>query len=48
MCRRVPLCVSWLQLIEQRLGFNQVARGEPFGEPAVERGEEVARFRALP
>ena len=35
------------QLLEQRLGVDEVARVEAFGEPAVDRGEEVARFGAL-
>src|SRR5262245_17775746 len=35
------------QLVEQRLGVLQVARVEAFGEPAVDRGEEIARFGAL-
>ena len=34
------------QLIEQRLCLLQVQRVEAFGEPAVDRGEEVAGFGA--
>src|SRR5215468_5029084 len=36
-----------LQFSAQRLGFNEVASVEAFGEPAVDRCEEVARFGAL-
>ena len=32
---------------EQRLRVDQVARVEAFGEPGVDRGEQVARFGAL-
>src|SRR6267142_3456524 len=35
------------QVVEQRLRVLQVARGEAFGEPAVERGEESAGRVAL-
>src|SRR5438034_2369755 len=35
------------QLVEERLGVLQVARGEAFGEPGVERGEEGAGRVAL-
>jgi len=35
------------QLVEQRLRLDQVARVEALGEPAVDRGEEVARLGAL-
>ena len=41
-----------LQLLEQRLGLDEVARVEAFGEPGIERGEEgaggVALAQALP
>src|SRR5437870_9621433 len=33
------------ELVEQRLRLAQVARVEALGEPAVERGEQVARLR---
>ncbi len=36
-----------LQVIEQRLGFDDAARVEAFGEPALGRGEEVASVRAF-
>src|SRR5215468_2803358 len=36
-----------LQLVEQCLGVDQVARIEALGEPLVDRGEEIARFGAL-
>src|SRR5271157_1229456 len=35
------------QRVQQRLGFNQIARVEAFGEPGVERGEEGAGRVAL-
>src|SRR5258705_13972434 len=35
------------QVVEQRLGVDEVARGEAFGERRVDRGEEVAGFGAL-
>src|SRR5262245_37395434 len=38
---------SRLQFLEQRFGFDEVARVEAFGEPGVDRGEEVARVRTL-
>src|SRR2546423_14382461 len=34
------------KLVEQRLRFRQIRRVEPFGEPAVDRGEKVAGFGA--
>jgi hypothetical protein len=36
--------VSRGELLEQRLGFLQDRRVEPFGEPSVDRREEIARF----
>ena len=33
------------QLIQQRLGFDQVGRIEAFGEPIVDRREQVIDFR---
>jgi hypothetical protein len=35
------------QLIEQRLGIVQDRRVETFGEPAVDRGEQVTGLDAL-
>src|SRR5262249_53877457 len=35
------------QLVEQRLRLHEVARVEALGEPAVNRGEEVACLGAL-
>ncbi len=34
--------LSDVQLVEKRLGFLQIERVEAFGEPAVDRGEEIA------
>ena len=36
-----------MQLIEQRLGLLQIERIEAFGEPPVDRSEQVTRFGAL-
>src|SRR4029077_9129956 len=35
------------EFLQQRVGVEQIARVEAFGEPAVDRGEEGARFGAL-
>src|SRR5215831_8275915 len=35
------------QLFQQRLGLLQVGGVEALGEPAVDRGQELARFHAL-
>src|SRR5215831_20528079 len=51
--RGISNCLSELeanassQLVEQRLGFLQNRRVETFGEPAVNRGEEIAGFIVL-
>ena len=34
--------MSGVQLIEQRLRLFQIERLEAFGEPAIDRGEEIA------
>jgi len=43
----VPVDPPLPQLLQQRLRVDQVAGVEAFGEPAVDRGEEVAGFGAL-
>jgi hypothetical protein len=40
-------CEECLQLIEQRLGFLQVARVKAFGKPLIDRRQGVRRWRAL-
>ena len=35
------------QLVEQVLGFLQIERVEPFGEPAVDRSKKLARLIPL-
>ena len=35
--------LSGVQLVEQRLGLFQIERVEAFKEPAVDRGDEIAR-----
>ena len=35
------------QLLQQRLSLLQIARAEPFGEPAVHRSEQFARLLRL-
>ena len=35
------------QLVEERLGGDEVARSEAFGEPGVERGEQIASLVVL-
>ena len=42
----VPTTLS-RQLIQQRLGLLEVPRVKAFGEPMVDRGEQVVRFLAL-
>jgi hypothetical protein len=32
------------QLVEQRLRLPQIGRAEPFGEPAVDRDEQIVGF----
>ena len=39
-------CLSGVQLIEQRLGLLQIERVEAFGEPAVDRREQIAGLAA--
>jgi len=39
--------LSVVQLVEQRLGLLQIERVEAFGEPAVDRREQLARFVPL-
>src|SRR5262245_26344603 len=39
-------CAPSSQLVQQRLCFFQVGCVEPFGEPAIDRREEVAGFGA--
>src|SRR5436190_21667061 len=47
-CRTVsPVVEAKCVIVEQRLRVLQVARGEAFGEPGVERGEEGAGRVAL-
>src|SRR3984893_6546736 len=41
-------CRSSRQLIQQRLRLLEVRRVEPFGEPAVDRREEIAASVRLP
>src|SRR4029453_4603120 len=36
------------QLIEQRLPLFQIGRAKTLGEPTIERGEKVVRFRPPP
>src|SRR5438034_4611765 len=43
--RRASARWSLPQLLEQRLRLDEVARIEALGEPAVDRGEQVARLR---
>jgi hypothetical protein len=43
----VPIDPTLPQLLQHCVRVLQVARVETFGEPAVDRGEEVARFGAL-
>ena len=40
--------LSRVQLIEQRLGLSQIKSVKPFGEPAVDRSEEIAGRFPLP
>ena len=35
------------QFVEQRLCLFQISRVEPLGEPAIDRGEQIAGFRSL-
>ena len=42
--RLIRVFTSSRQLIEQRLRLHQVGRIETFGEPAVDRREDVAGF----
>ena len=42
------LLVTFTQPIEQRLGLFQIERVEAFGEPAVDRSEQMAGFFPLP
>jgi hypothetical protein len=44
----LPIDPPLPQLLQQCLPLDQVARVEAFREPSVDRGEEVARFGALP
>ena len=39
--------LSGVQLLQQRLRLLQIARVEPFGEPAVDRSEQFARLLRL-
>ena len=42
IARSYLIHMSGAQLVEQRLGFLQVERVKPFGEPAVDRSEQLA------
>jgi hypothetical protein len=39
-----PLCP---QVLQQRFGLLEVGRVKPFGEPIIDRGEQLPRFSAL-
>src|SRR6476659_4518403 len=43
----VPARPQLPELVQQRLGLLQDWRIEAFGEPAIDRREQVTRFRAL-
>jgi hypothetical protein len=44
---RVVTAVSSAQLVQERHGFLEVRRVKPLGEPAINRGEELAGLSRL-